>query len=60
MGIKPITGEFEMYRTFKITYRERGKEKEAVISAFSKYDAKKRFYREHDYAEIIRIEEVEL
>lgn len=49
-----------MYRTFKITYRERGKEKEAVISAFSKYDAKKRFYREHDYAEIIRIEEVEL
>jgi hypothetical protein len=52
-----------MLRKYKITYFVSGaryREKEVVLEATSKYDAKKRFYREHEYAEIIRIEEVEL
>lgn len=45
---------------FKIIYLIRGKEEETVLTAFSKYDAKKRFFRENDEAEIIRIEEVRI
>ena len=47
-------------RQFKVIYRIRGKEEETVLTAFSKYDAKKRFYRENYEAEIIRIEEVKI
>lgn len=46
-------------RQFKVIYRIRGKEEETVLNAFSKYDAKKRFYRENDEAEIIRVEVIE-
>ena len=45
-----------MLKKFKITYEHRGSEKEVVIEATSKYDAKQRFYRMHPKYEIVRVE----
>ena len=46
-------------KTFLITYREVLKHRTIKIEAFSKYDAKQRFYRRYPKYEIIKIEEVE-
>lgn len=45
-------------RKFKITYKVILKPKTVEITAFSKYDAKKRFYNMFPNATIISIEEV--
>lgn len=47
-----------MLRKFKVTYRAVKKQGAMEIYAFSKYDAKQRFYRTYPKYEIIRIEEV--
>lgn len=47
-----------MLRKFKITYRAVLKHRTMEMQAFSKYDAKQRFYRTYPKYEIIRIEEV--
>lgn len=47
-----------MLRKFKITYRAVLKHRTMEIQAFSKYDAKQRFYRTYPKYEIISIEEV--
>jgi hypothetical protein len=53
-----------MLRKFKITFIDpKGRKKEVVIEATSKYDAKLRFYRineEHLNSDIDKIEEVEI
>ena len=46
-----------MPRKFKITYRAVLKHRSVEIMAFSKYDAKRRFYALHPEYEIIKIEE---
>lgn len=48
-----------MPRKFKITYRAVLKHRTVVMEAFSKYDAKQRFYRTYPKYEIIKIEEME-
>ena len=48
-----------MLRKFKVTYRALSKQRTVEIMAFSKYDAKKRFYRQYPVYEIIKIEEIE-
>ena len=48
-----------MVRRFKIVYWENGDKCVETITASSKYDAKMRFYRMHNYADIISIEEVD-
>ena len=48
-----------MLRKFKVTYRAVKKYAAVEIQAFSKYDAKQRFYRTYPKYEIIHIEEVE-
>ena len=48
-----------MLRKFKITYRAVLKHRTMEIQAFSKYDAKQRFYRTYPKYEIISIEEKE-
>lgn len=48
-----------MLRKYKITFIALGREREVVIEATSKYDAKKRFYRINPKYEILRVEEVE-
>jgi hypothetical protein len=47
-----------MLRKFKVTYRAVRKEGTMEIDAFSKYDAKQRFYRTYPKYEVISIEEV--
>lgn len=47
-----------MIRKFKITYRAVLKHRTVVMDAFSKYDAKQRFYRTYPKYEIVEIEEV--
>lgn len=47
-----------MLRKFKVTYRAVKREHALEITAFSKYDAKKRFYRTYPKYEIIKVEEV--
>lgn len=47
-----------MLRKFKITYRAVKKQNTVEMQAFSKYDAKQRFYRTYPKYEIISIEEV--
>ncbi len=47
-----------MIRKFKITYRAVLKHRTVVMDAFSKYDAKQRFYRTYPTYEIVEIEEV--
>ena len=44
-----------MPKTFIITYRAVLKHRTVKIKAFSKYDAKQRFYRMHPEYEIINI-----
>ena len=48
-----------MIRKFKVTYRAVSKQHTLVIEAFSKYDAKQRFYRTYPKNEIIKIEEAD-
>lgn len=48
-----------MIRKFKITYRAVIKHRTVVMDAFSKYDAKQRFYRTYPKYEIVKIEAVE-
>lgn len=48
-----------MLRKFKVTYRAVKKQHTMEIEAFSKYDAKQRFYRTYPRYEIVRIEEVQ-
>ncbi len=47
-----------MLRKFKITYRAVLKHRTVEMLAFSKYDAKQRFYRTYPKYEVISIEEV--
>ena len=49
-----------MLKKFKITYIESRRQREVVLEATSKYDAKQRFYRIYSKSEIVRIEEVEV
>lgn len=46
-----------MTKTFIVTYRAVLKHRTIKIEAFSKYDAKQRFYRMYPKYEIINIEE---
>ena len=48
-----------MVKRYKIVYWENGNKHSEMINASSKYDAKMRFYRMHNYAEITSIEEVD-
>ena len=48
-----------MIKKYKITYRAVLKHRTVEIEAFSKYDAKQRFYRTYPKYEIIKIEEAE-
>lgn len=48
-----------MPKTFLITYRAVLKHRTMKIEAFSKYDAKQRFYRMYPKYEIIKVEEIE-
>ena len=47
-----------MLKTYKITYQSVKRQKTVKMDAFSKYDAKQRFYRTYPKYEIIKIEEV--
>ena len=47
-----------MLRKFKVTYRAVLKQHTVEIQAFSKYDAKQRFYRTYPKCVIVMIEEV--
>lgn len=47
-----------MLRKFKVTYRAVLKHRTMEIQAFSKYDAKQRFYRTYPKYEVVSIEEV--
>ena len=49
-----------MLRKFKITYRAVLKHRTMKIEAFSKYDAKQRFYRTYPKYEVIQVEEVQI
>ena len=49
-----------MPRKYKITYRAVLKHRTMEIDAFSKYDAKQRFYRMYPKYEVIRVEEVQV
>lgn len=48
-----------MIKKYKITYRAVLKHRTVEIQAFSKYDAKQRFYRTYPKYEIIKIEEIQ-
>lgn len=48
-----------MIKKYRITYRAVIKHRTVVMDAFSKYDAKQRFYRTYPDKEIISITEVE-
>ena len=48
-----------MIKKYKVTYRAVIKHRTVEIQAFSKYDAKQRFYRTYPKYEIVKIEEVE-
>ena len=48
-----------MLKKYKITYRAVMKQHTVVMEAFSKYDAKQRFYRTYPKYEIVRVEEVQ-
>ena len=47
-----------MIKKYKITYRAVIKHCSVVMEAFSKYDAKHRFYRTYPKYEIITVEEM--
>lgn len=42
--------------TYKITYKMVLKEREMLLQASSKYDAKKKFYAKHPKWEIVKVE----
>lgn len=48
-----------MLRKFKITYKWIVGHRTIEIEAYSKYNAKKRFYVMHPKSEVVKIEEVE-
>ena len=48
-----------MIKKYRITYRAVIKHRSVVMDAFSKYDAKQRFFRTYPDKEIISIAEVE-
>lgn len=48
-----------MLKKYKITYHAVIKQRTVVMEAFSKYDAKQRFYRTYPKYEIVTIEECE-
>lgn len=48
-----------MLKKYKITYRAVLKHRTVEMEAFSKYDAKQRFYRTYPKYEIIKIETLE-
>lgn len=51
-----------MVRKYKIRYFTlglRAREKEVVLEATSKYDAKQRFYRQYPKCDIIKVEVIE-
>ena len=48
-----------MVRKFKVTYRAVIKHRSVEIMAFSKYDAKQKFYRMYPKYEIVEIKEIE-
>ena len=48
-----------MLRKYKITYVGALSLRTVKIEATSKYDAKQKFYRQHPYAEIVKVEVVE-
>ena len=48
-----------MLKKFKITYQAVKREHTIVIDAFSKYDAKQRFYRSYPKYQIVTIEEAD-
>ena len=48
----------EMLRKFKITYKWMLGHRTMTVEAYSKYNAKKRFYVQHPKCEIVKIEEV--
>lgn len=47
-----------MLKKYKITYRAVKNQRTVVMQAFSKYDAKQRFYRTYPRYQIVMIEEV--
>jgi hypothetical protein len=47
-----------MIKKYKITYRAVLKHRTVEMEAFSKYDAKQRFYRTYPKYEIIKVEEM--
>ena len=46
-----------MIKKYKITYRAVIKHRTVIMKAFSKYDAKQRFFRTYPKHEIVAIEE---
>lgn len=48
-----------MLRKFKITYKWMLGQRTMTVEAYSKYNAKTRFYVMHPKAEIVKVEEVE-
>lgn len=48
-----------MIKKYKITYRAVLKHRTVEMEAFSKYDAKQRFYRTYPKYEIMQIEEAD-
>ena len=49
-----------MIKKYKITYRAVIKCRSVVMDAFSKYDAKQRFYRTYPKYEIVTVEEAKV
>lgn len=49
-----------MIKKYKITYRAVIKCRSVVMDAFSKYDAKQRFYRTYPKYEIVTVEEAKI
>ena len=47
-----------MLKKYKITYRAVSRERTVIMEAFSRYDAKQRFYRTYPKYEVVTIEEV--
>lgn len=47
-----------MIKKYKITYRAVKNHRSVVMEAFSKYDAKQRFFRTYPKYEIITVEEM--
>ena len=48
-----------MLRKYKITYRAVKNQRTVEMMAFSKYDAKQRFYRTYPKYQVVKIEEAD-